>query len=163
MFAYVDNDNNVSNYTNPSIPATQLGYGTNNRFPEFPPLMQDGRSILSSWQPEAVINDRILKNNGIKSNWEYRRFLSQNAKEILDHNFREACNDTGFNMTPPYAHSNGPYLYEGIEDTTVPLGVQNSDLKQLYLSREQLDARKVAPQVTQEELFALRKLLQSNY
>jgi hypothetical protein len=156
MFAYLENDNNVSNYSNPSIPATQLGYNTNNRFPEFPPLMQDGRSILSSWQPEAVINDRILKNNGIKSNWEYRRFLSQNAKEILNHNFQEACNDTGYNMVPPYSYADVPYRYEGIEDTTVPLGVQTSDLKQLYLSREQLDARNVAPQISQADLLALR-------
>jgi hypothetical protein len=32
-------------------------------------------------------------------------------------------------------------------------------LKNPYLSREQLDSRKVAPQVNQSELFALRKML----
>ena len=33
------------------------------------------------------------------------------------------------------------------------MGYQQSDLKYIYLSREQLDARKVAPAITQEELL----------
>jgi hypothetical protein len=38
-----------------------------------------------------------------------------------------------------------PYLYKSYEDTTKPIGYQNSDLKELYLSREQLDANRIAP------------------
>jgi len=164
MFSFLHNknDHSISSYTNPTIPATQLGYQTNNRFPVFPPLMQDGRSIVSSWQPEAVINDRILKNHGIKTNWEYRKFLNKNAKEILDHNFQDACNDTGFNMVNhEYYYHGSPYIYGSIEDRTLPLGVQESDLKNVYLSREQLEARKIAPEMTQAELvkkFGLRKI-----
>jgi len=152
MFSFLNN-NNISSYTNPTISATQLGYQTNNRFPVFPPLMQDGRSIVSSWQPEAVINDRIVKNHGIQSNWQYRQFLNKNAKEILDHNFKDACNDTGFstfNIT--YYQHGSPYRYGSIEDRTLPLGVQETDLKEVYLTREQLEARKIAPEITQAEL-----------
>lgn len=154
MFSFLHNTNDhVSSYINPNIPATQLGYQTNNRFPVFPPLMQDGRSIVSSWQPEAVINDRIVKNHQIQSNWQYRQFLNKNAKEILDHNFQDACNDTGFNTANMSYYSYGtPYRYGSIEDRTLPLGVQNSDLKEVYLTREQLEARKIAPEITQAEL-----------
>ena len=158
MFSFINNNNNITNYSNPSIPHTQLGYNTNNRFPVFPPLMQDGRSIVSSWQPESAVNDRILKKHKIQSNWEYRQFLNKNAKEILENNFKEACNDTGYNSTIPSNHTgmpyyNVPHFYDSIEDNTVPLGVKTTDLKQLYLSREQLEARKVAPQITQAELL----------
>ncbi len=154
MFSFLHNTNDqVSSYTNPNIHPTQLGYQTNNRFPVFPPLMQDGRSIVSSWQPEAIINDRIVKNHGIQSNWQYRQFLNKNAKEILDHNFQDACNDTGFNVVNiNYSPYGPPYRYGSIEDRTLPLGVQDTDLKEVYLTREQLEARKVAPEITQAEL-----------
>lgn len=154
MFSFLNNNNNnISSYHPSDIPATQLGYQTNNRFPVFPPLMQDGRSIISSWQPEAAINDRILKNHGIQSNWQYRQFLNKNSKEILENNFREACNDTGFNTsTPTYYHYGSPYIYNSIEDRKLPLGVQDSDLKEVYLTREQLEARKISPEITQAEL-----------
>ena len=49
------------------------GYSTNNQYSEFPPMMKDGRSIVSSWQPESHINKEIKKQNNIKSNWEYPR------------------------------------------------------------------------------------------
>ena len=156
MFSFLNNNNNnntIPSYNPQNIPATQLGYQTNNRFPVFPPLMQDGRSIVSSWQPEAVINNRIVKNHGILSNWQYRQFLNKNAKEILEHNFQDACNDTGFNtFTPNYFQTGPPHMYRSIEDQTLPLGVQETDLKSIYLSREQLEARKIAPEITQAEL-----------
>jgi hypothetical protein len=155
MFSFLNNNNTISSYNPTPISATNTGYQTNNRFPVFPPLMQDGRSIVSSWQPEAVINDRILKNHGIQSNWQYRNFLTKHSREILEHNFREECNDTGYNtisFTPYDYHTRTPYRYKSIEDRTLPLGVQDSDLKEVYLTREQLEARKIAPEITQAEL-----------
>ena len=45
---------------------TYYGYSTNNKHPEFPPLMNDGRSLVSNWQPESHLNDRLVKQNNIK-------------------------------------------------------------------------------------------------
>ena len=138
-----------------TIPPSHLGYHTNNRFPEFPPMMSDGRALISSWQPEAVVNDRIIKDNNIKSNWQYRRFIKQHANEILEYNLQEACNDTGYFVANPQRNPVGePYLYKSVDDNTKVLGLEhNSDLKELYLSRERLDARKIAPSMTQAELI----------
>ena len=139
-----------------TIPASSLGYKTNNKYPEFPPLMSDGRSITATWQPESSINEDLKEKNNIKSNWEYRKFLTDNAKQIMEYNFTESSSDIGYYVRPidiPSIKSNTissgvtttPYLFSSIQDTTRPPGYQNSDLKQLYLSREQLEARKVAP------------------
>ena len=138
-----------------TIPPSHLGYNTNNRFPEFPPMMSDGRALISSWQPEAVINDRIIKDNNIKSNWQYRKFIKQHANEILEYNLQEACNDTGYFVKNDQRTPVGePYLYKSVDDNTKVLGFENnSDLKELYLSRERLDARKIAPAMTQAELI----------
>jgi hypothetical protein len=83
-----------------TIPKSSLGYNTNNKYPEFPPLMSDGRSIVASWQPEATTNADLIQSNNIKSNWEYRRYLINNAKEIREYNFRESCNDAGYYKRP---------------------------------------------------------------
>ena len=73
-----------------TIPKSSLGYASNNKYPEFPPLMSDGRAIVGSWQPESTENQLIIENNGIKSNWQYRRYLTQNSKDIQEYNFRES-------------------------------------------------------------------------
>jgi hypothetical protein len=122
--------------------------------------MSDGRALISSYQSNEVINNNILKNSGITSNWKYRQYLTKNAKEIIHYNFTEACTDAGYysrviEPTPvavqkPY---NPPYLYANYMDNTPVIGVETTDLKQSYLSREQLNSRKIAPTITQEQLL----------
>ena len=124
--------------------------GSNNIHFDFPPIMSDGRNY-SSWQPEAVINQRIQKQENIQSNWQYRQYLQQNGLQIMKYNSTEACYDLGLdphtntNTTPS---SNVPYVYKSAFDTSKPgFGYCNSDLKNPYLSREQLNLRMVAPSI----------------
>ena len=44
-----------------------------------------------------------------------------------------------------------PYLFSSITDRTRPEGYSTSDMKELYLSREQLEARKIAPAIPQTQ------------
>jgi len=141
-----------------TIPMTALGYSTNNKYPSFPPLMSDGRTVTASWQPEAILNADLKERNGIQSNWQYRQFLTQNAKPIMEYNFRNATNDVGYyarhadlpniqsGSTVNFA-SNAPYLYNSPMDGNKPLGYSNTDLKDLYISREELNSRKMAPTI----------------
>ena len=46
-------------------PPTKLGYHSNNKYAGFPPLMSDGRTITASWQPEALVNEELIKTIGI--------------------------------------------------------------------------------------------------
>lgn len=142
-----------------TVPESSRGYHTNNKYPEFPPLMNDGRSITATWQSESSINADLVENSGIKTNWEYRKYLTENAKKIMEYNFRESSNDTGYYKRPvdiPSIQSNEvkgfhnqPYLYSSGTDQAKPFGYASSDLKELYLTREQLAARKMSPVVIQ--------------
>lgn len=146
-----------------NAPSSSLGYNTNNKHTDFPPLMNDGRSVVSSWVPESTVNASLKKENSIKSNWEYRRYLTNNATSIMANNFREAANDTGYNnasMPMPNIQSNEvkgfetyPYSYKSVLDTNTPKGYTTSDLKETYLTREQLAARQISPVLTQEQLM----------
>jgi hypothetical protein len=149
-----------------TIPKSSLGYNTNNVYPQFPPLMSDGRSVIASWQPEAVLNNDLLKQSGVRSNLDYRKFLTNNALDIMTYNMTEACNDVGYykrfakvenSGSNPLGFSSTPHMYSSINDNTRVLGVSNSDLKIDYLTREQLNSRKISPTITQEELLRIGK------
>lgn len=143
------------------LPRSSLGYTSNNVYAGFPPLMSDGRPIIASYQPEAVVNSDLMKESGVKSNWEYRKYLTANSKSIMEQNFREACNDTGYMQR--YTVSERvfnddkikvtPFIYPSFLDASEPKGYQSSDLKSLYLTREQLNSRMTSPVVTQAELI----------
>ena len=68
--------------------------GSNNIHYNFPPIMTDGR-IFSSWQPDAVINENIQKQENIHSNWSYRQYMTNNGLQIMKYNNLEACNLLG--------------------------------------------------------------------
>jgi hypothetical protein len=128
--------------------------GSNNIHFNFPPIMQDGRTY-SSYQPEAVVNQRIQEVNNINSNWKYRQFLTQNADQIMQFNTTEACYTLGLNphvTTNATPSSNVPFLYKSTFDTSSPgFGYPTSDLKNPYLSRQQLEARMISPTITMND------------
>jgi hypothetical protein len=130
--------------------------GSNNIHFNFPPIMADGRNY-ASWQPEAVINQRIQKQENIKSNWEYRQYLTNNALQAMKYNTMEACYDLGLpcnSQTDKTPSSNVPYQFKSTFDSSTPgFGYENSDLKKLYLSREQLNARLIAPSIQIPEQY----------
>ena len=133
--------------------------GSNNIHSDFPPIMHDGRNY-ADWQPGSVINDNLRKEANIKSNWEYRRYLSNNADSIIKFNQLSACGDCCAN-TAQYgvgqpAGTNGnntPYLYKSCSDTTMKYGYETSDLKNLYLNDSSLQARMVTPVFSQSQLL----------
>jgi hypothetical protein len=120
--------------------------GSNNKQP---PVMNDGRNF-ANWQPEAVINNKIQEKEGINSNWAYRNFLQNNASKIMKHNYLDAVEASG-NIPPNYVNkssSNSPFIFNSTHDQSKPsYGYNNSDLKSNYLSREQLNARLIAPSI----------------
>lgn len=115
-----------------------------------PAKMADGR-LWSQWQPDAAVNERIQRQEGIQSNWQYRQYLQKNGAQIMNYNTQEACYTLGLD---PHVDSgktpsdNVPYTFKGIFDTSKPgFGYCDSDLKNPYLSSEQLNARLIAPSI----------------
>ncbi len=125
--------------------------GSNNIHFDFPPLMSDGRNF-ASWQPGAEINSAIRKENKITSNWQYRSYLVNNADEIIKLNQQEACNNCGCcNIPKSQKTSNRPFIYQSCVQNSMPFGYENSDLKNVYLTSQQLQCRMTAPILTQDQ------------
>jgi hypothetical protein len=147
-----------------TLPKSSLGYNTNTKYPIFPPLMSDGRALTAAYQPEAVINKQLIEESGMTTNWQYRKYLTTNAREIMTVDFTEACNDCGYYKRvrePTNEDEKGyltnPRLYSSYTSNEPAFGVVDTDLKQLYLSREQLNSRKVSAAITQDQLLSMNK------
>ena len=158
MFSYPKPEPVMSAYTNnDTCVPSKLGYATNNVYPQFPPRMNDGRSLIAAHQPEAVLNENLIKSSGMKSNWEYRKYLMENSQQIAKDNFREACNDCGyFERFKPNERGAEPLHYAMYKDNSTFIHEQ-SDLKQLYLSREDLSKKYEPITLTQDQLFSSAK------
>jgi hypothetical protein len=129
--------------------------GSNNTHFNFPPIMNDGRNY-ASWQPDAVINERIQTQEGINSNWNYRQYLQKHGIQIMNYNNSEACYTLGLDthfQTDKTPSDNVPYKFKNIFDTNRPgFGYCNSNLKNPYLTREQLNSRLIAPTISQANI-----------
>ena len=119
--------------------------GTNNINTNFPPFMDDSR--LFSDYYSSVLNDEMLKrNNNVKNNSDYRHYLQINAQSIISNNQLNACNECS--VCPYYSKTNleinklTPYIFDHTLSNIRPYGYETSDLKELYLSRQQLDSQK---------------------
>jgi len=120
--------------------------GSNNIYNSAPPLMSDGRNF-ANWQPGMEIDNILKKQANITDNTQYRLYLIHNADKIVQLNQLEACNNCGccpyYNTNKPI--SNSPFLFNSCLTKNKPFGYETSDLKNLYLSREQLAAFKSEP------------------
>jgi hypothetical protein len=137
-----------SSYKNAYHPAQyNVNYTTNNQYKGFPPKMSDSRSLVSSSQPVSI-TDYYLKNNN--SNWEYREYLKNNSINIEKELHQKSLNDVGYYqrfIQTPNTESGNPYLYSSIFDNNKPFGYQSSDLKDIYITKEQLNARLMSPKI----------------
>ncbi len=128
--------------------------------------MTDGRNF-SGWQPGNAVNDSIRRAENIKTNWDYRRYLTTNADQIMTINRIDAVNMSGHGQVEVNAYEqdnqrNVPFMYSSVMDKREPFGYVTSDLKDVYLSREALQSRMVAPEITQEQILAFQQQRQQH-
>lgn len=142
-----------------TVPASNLGYHSNNRHDGFPPLMSDGRSIVATGKSEPLSHNALLKSTGITNNAQYRDYMIKNSRQIMMNEFRNASNDTGFSeegrfadyllaaVAPvPKAKDAKQMPYPGNKGNQgQKITYKTSDLKEIYLSREQLVEKRNYP------------------
>lgn len=127
---------------------------SNNIHTDFPALMSDGR-IYTSYQSDCKTNNNLIKKENIRTNFDYRQYLTRNANKIMNQNKQSSCNMCGVcQYGYPLHVQNDKYLFKSIQDNNQPYGYENSDLKNEYLSRQQLQSRLVAPILSQYQTLS---------
>jgi len=127
--------------------------GSNNISFSSPPLMSDSR-IYTNWELTSKVDKSLQLHNNIKTNGQYRQYLTANADKIIKYNQLQSCNNCG-NCPAKYnvngKHSGPPQLFDCGEN----VGYGSSDLKNMYLSRTNLQERLHVPHLTQEQYIKL--------
>lgn len=105
--------------------------------------------ISPDWQPQAVLNNNMLHDSHITSNWKYRQYIQKNASQIMKYNSMETISASGNN---PYygtdtnqSRANVPHLYPSLQSPSVS---QDSDLKRDFLNKQRINARMVSPAIS---------------
>ena len=78
----------------------------------------------------------------INSNYDYRSYLQKNATNIIEYNKKYAYNFNcyfNYDKKNEVVKSGTPYVFTSNLDKSKPFGYNDSDLKNLYLSRQQLN------------------------
>lgn len=111
--------------------------------------------LESSWQPGAIVNNNIQSEAGITSNWKYRQYIQNNANHIMKYNTMEYIYASGNNpyaVTNKVPSSNVPLLLSSLYDQRQPsYGFSDSDLKQNFVSKQQINGRMIAPSIPTTE------------
>ena len=138
------------------LPKSSLGYNSNNVYPFYPPLMSDGRALVATDQSETILNNDLLKTAGVKTNWDYRKFLTDNSLEIERINRYESFNDVGYYKRFASVPSQTTDSQNDSFQEKRTYG-QDPNLQELYMSRQELNSQIFAPTVTDEYLRNLSK------
>ncbi len=115
-------------------------YTPNNQNPKLPGVLTDGR-LFTDYSPNSMMNDRIKKENHIKTNEDYRRFLVQHTGSIMQYNYDHMIKQNQTGYFPVVMHG-PPKLYDSLQDDSKPFGHEDSVPKQIFLSREQINDKK---------------------
>jgi hypothetical protein len=162
---WTQNKFQIANPVIDPLPQGAQGYSTNNQFDKFPPLMNDGRAITSAWQSMRDLNATMHRESGIQTNFDYRKYMINNAEKLIKQNMEQVLNDSGYYTSMARANeSNYKYLDPHrikqatpyMADREVP-AINESDLRREYLSREELEMRRRPVVLTQEDMLKLRK------
>ena len=81
----------------------------------------------------------------------------KNGDTIREKNFQLAKNENSKCIEAARnVKTNDKYLFQGCTDASMPYGYETSDLKNIYLSRQNLNSQLQAPILTQEQLLLSR-------
>ena len=159
MISIENKDVAKANYLGYSAYAKGPYYETNNKYNHFPPIMNDGRSVVSTWNNSTQWDNFLLISNNINSNSKYREYLTKNAQKIMRDQYFASSNDSGFFLDNAYKSEkidtnimknekiSSPYMYHSYMTIDKPITdfYQNSDLKNTFLENQKINARKFRP------------------
>jgi hypothetical protein len=129
---------------------------TNNTHHDKPALMEDRRQGGASFYTESGVDHQLKNFSRSGSNWEYRKYLTHNATKIMKVNFRHKLMENPHNTMGIHKEQGQdienqnlktPFLYKDSFDMTNVDQTFSSNLKELYLNREQLQLMKTSPSV----------------
>lgn len=113
--------------------------GSNNIYSNFNSLMSDSR-IFTDYSTEYTIENKLRNEMKIGNNTNYRHYLQNNSDKIISNNQLKSCNSCSYCQYKDNTElPEKDYIFRENLLKNVNFGYNNSDLKNVYLSREKMN------------------------
>ena len=90
----------------------------------------------ANYQPENYKNNDIISSENINKNWQYRKYMTENADNIREYNYLDSANSINYTKRP----YNSPIINSNDFTTTLLFhdkSIRNdSDLKKHFLDKQ---------------------------
>ncbi len=90
----------------------------------------------ANYQPENYKNNDIISSENINKNWQYRKYMTENADNIREYNYLDSANSINYTKRP----YNSPIINSNDFTTTLffnDKSIRNdSDLKKHFLDKQ---------------------------
>ena len=131
--------------------------GSNNIYSNFESLMSDSRKF-TDYSSEYNVENKLRNELKIHNNTEYRHYLQNNSNKIISNNQVKACNSCSYcQYTENFEVTEKDYIFRGNLQKNPNFGYNNSDLKNIYLSREKINMELNLPTFYIEESGEITK------
>ena len=119
---------------------------SNNIHFDFPAIMNDPRNF-SAFIPNIELDNYLKQQNNIKNNTDYRKFIQNNAVDIMRSNYIASGMNSNvvFNHIIDKHNGSKPYIFNNLLSRDQPFGYETSDMKEIYLSKHELNNRIHSP------------------
>lgn len=106
--------------------------------------------ISRTWYPSKSEQDSILANNGITSNWKYRKYLMANAVDTIKDNHARSIAVTGM---PQYSYDMAPDNRRvNVAGMVVGHGMgESGDMRRTWLEKDGRDSSNFAPHIVMSD------------
>lgn len=90
----------------------------------------------ANYQPENLKNSELINSENIQKNWQYRKYMTNNANNIREYNYLDSANSMNYTNRPynsPVINSNIFKPTQGFNNTSIR---NDSDLKNIFLNKQ---------------------------
>lgn len=124
-------------------------WNKNNNYVTNSIIINNEDTLSSNNTKEMIYNNSNSSNscNNIKSNWDYRRFITLNGLDIIKSNTNISYINSGLNpriYSKNNINNNSPILLSST-NSKKKFNIYNSDLSNSYIKKEQIQSRMITP------------------
>ena len=110
--------------------------------PSFFPIIMEDKRVLTNYVPSAIYEKQIQQKQHIHNNSVYRRYLVNNAKNIMEINKHTSVQQNIPMIITKHMHRTYPYTFDSLDQKNTPYGYETNQAKTKYLSSQELSSKK---------------------
>jgi len=128
------------------------------------PAVIVNKNIDADWLPGEELNIDLRNVKKITKNWQYRKYITDNADKIIKQNQLHACQQCCscparypsldvFDNQRDTTSKTTPYLYDKCLSQVRPPGFEENVQKKTYLMKQDLKSRMTIPSLSNHQLI----------